>query len=445
MDQIKCGAAKVKITPPAELLAGLYGLMGSHYSAVIDDLHVRVLAVSAGNSASLFVSWELDKAPNPETLVPELSKRTGVPEDNILFFGVHTHTAPVHSARPYDGPNAKAKQTPERQAATNKYEEILAGALFEAADKAMSSLQPARIGWGLGESYVGENRVQDYYVKQKDGGVKKTVNIGSNPKGNCDRTLFVLKAESLDGKPIAFFVNHAVHCCIMILNNYDGNMGVGISADLAGQVSSLIEEKYPGSVALWSSAAAGDVNPIMMNQYNYADPITGEHREYKKYKSADPAKLMLFTLSRRQFAEAESVIRDIKCETTQADVKGGTEFASVPANDGTGNPSSDEVYQVRLRAVKIGDVEFCGASGELFTSLGAQIKKAGTAAYTVVINHECSLLVNSGYILDDDALERTLQPDGSHDGLPGTRNYKLLPGYIGPALYDAAGRLFARL
>ena len=439
MSKLFCGAAKECITPSAALLPHIYGLMRSHYAGVIDDIYVRVMIIGNETDKAMFVSWDLDKAPDPDAFVPELSALTGIADDRILFFSIHTHTAPLHSDRPYDGPNAKAKQTPEVIAATNEYEALLLSAVENAASKALASLQPSRIGWNTGMSYVGECRVHDYYVENPDGSIRREAALGSNPTKEIDHTLFVMRAETLDGSPIAFFINHAVHACVMILNNLDGKGGNGISGDIPGAVCRYMEQKYPGAVALWSSGAAGDINPVMLNQYNIADPVTGEHLEFMDYKSAEPAKMMLLVMGTRHYADILQVNRDLICNITDADISGTHEVAATPANDG------GEPYHVILRGLKIGDLAFFGASGELYNSLGTAIQRRSGFDHTVIINHERSVNFESGYIFDDETLAQCTREDGTLDGVPSIAHARMQPGYIRPALEEAADKIFSRL
>lgn len=438
MSKLLCGVSKVNITPPEDLIPGLYGLMKCHFAGVIDELHVRLLIISNGDSKAVFVSWDLDKAPNPETYVPLLAKKLDVPEDCILFFGVHTHTAPSHSMRLNDGPNARPLQSEDVQKATLRYEDLLKEKLIIAADEAAANMKEVRMGWGLGKSYVGENRIQDYYVEQEDGSVICETSLGSNPEGPYDPTLFVMRLEDPDGHPVAFLVNHAVHACIMILNNFDGEGGVGISADLPGQISTLLETRFPGCVALWSSGAAGDINPRMMNQYNYADPMTGKPSGFRDYKTDEPARLMLLMLSRRQFADVLQTNHSITCVAEDVAITADSKVVELDI------PGRDDPYQIRLRSVKIGDLIFCGISGELYGSLGRALQGISPAEHTVIINHDSSLMYNSGYIFDDDALIRTKRPDGKRRGLPGG-NTPLEPGMLLPELLTTGKELFEGL
>lgn len=420
-----CGAGKANITPPAELLPLLPGLMNSRFSGIVyDELFVRAIAFRSEETTALFVSFDLDKAPNPTESLAAISEKTGIPEKNILFFGVHTHTAPVTSIRPYEQKNSRASQSAEIQAVMNTYESLVHERMLQAVESALSNLEPARIGWSTGESYININRCQDYAVEQQDGSVHHCCSLGVNPSGPVDHTLFVLKAENYEEKPIAFFVNFAVHCCVMISNNSDGNGKVGISGDLAGVTSQLMEEKY-GAVSMWSSGAAGDINPIMMNQYQYPDPKTGASMEFQE-PSEQAALAALKLLSFRHMADIASVVRKIHCDITDASIMATEGICSTPGKD-------SQTYDVKLHPITIGDLVFCGIGGELYTTLGWAMQKASTAAHTCIINHDASLLYPSDYVLDDDTIARCANNLSGHF-IPGYSRSNILPGYLKAAL-----------
>lgn len=44
-EQLLCGAAREVITPPAEMIDHLSGLMNSSFGGVVDDLYVRVIGL----------------------------------------------------------------------------------------------------------------------------------------------------------------------------------------------------------------------------------------------------------------------------------------------------------------------------------------------------------------------------------------------------------------
>ena len=103
--------------------------------------------------------------------------------------------------------------------------------------------------------------------------------LGYNPQGPSDKTVTVLRFDALSGNPIALLINYAVHAVVMGPDNYQ------ITGDLAGATSRYVENYYRGTpkgarsdagfairlrpedanndvVALWTSTAARDQNPV---------------------------------------------------------------------------------------------------------------------------------------------------------------------------------------
>src|SRR5262249_46491556 len=70
----------------------------------------------------------------------------------------------------------------------------------------------------------------------------------------------VMKIESLSGDPIAVYYNYAMHGVAV------GQLDL-VSGDAPGTTSKYIEDSFDDKiVALWSSGAAGDQNPIYFQQ-----------------------------------------------------------------------------------------------------------------------------------------------------------------------------------
>lgn len=433
--KLYCGAARRCITPPAELIPNLYALMKQSFGAVLDDLYVRVLALRNGETTLLFISYDLDKAPCPARWIAAVSERTGVPEENISYSAIHTHTAPLTDERPYDGPNRKCVKSPEQQAAVNHYEELVFAAMTEAVEEAISSLRPAKFGYACTDSYVNVNRNCDYAVK--GGGV--SCDTGHNGAGDVDRTLFLAKFEAEDGSPIAFFMNYAVHNCVMHMNTI-GDGKLAISSDLGGNVSQKLEEQNPGAVALWTSGAAGDVNPILMNAMYYPSMEDGSFTT--EVLSGDQT-LFLRVLTSRHYADVKRALEQITCDTTELALGSIVTWVKTPGRnlpgeeyDEQGNKKPDPDYCIRLQAIRVGELAICGVSGELYTSFARKIQALSPFERTLIINHNACLMANAQYILDDDGVAR--------DAL-GYNHSFIRPGYVGPALETATADLFSKL
>lgn len=413
---LRCGAGKVCITPPSVLLPRLYGLMNQRFGGVLDDIFVRVIALESRGKRMLLADFDLDKAPYPAEWMKELSERWNVPEEYILYTAIHTHTAPLTDPRPLDGPNAKARKTPDQQAATDEYECLVHDALFQAAEKAFDSMKPVRFGCSTAESYINVNRNVDY----ADGCFP-----GYNSTGDVDRKLTAAMFADEKGVPVAYMLNYAVHNAVMHRNTAADGM-LGVSADLGGNICKKLEEENPGAVAVWTSGAAGDVNPVLMNEVCYPDPVSG--KKVTAYISGDQI-LPLRILLGYHLEDVKKAISTIVPGQENPVLGGTVRWVYTPGKNGT-------EYAVRIHGLRIGPLVLCGFSGELYTSFGRLVQRLSPFPATAVINHDATFLSNAGYILDDDGLAR---------GALGSRHSCLQPGYLAEAFQRELQTLFSEL
>ena len=124
--------------------------------------------------------------------------------------------------------------------------------IFESARQAKARLA-ARVGYGTGVSYININRnIIDPKTRRWW--------EGPNYEGPSDKTVAVMTFEDLRGQPIAVYYNYAMHA--VMLGQLDK-----VSGDVPGAASKYIEEAFDDKiVAVWSTGAAGDQNPIYFQQ-----------------------------------------------------------------------------------------------------------------------------------------------------------------------------------
>src|SRR5882724_1434062 len=238
---LHAGAARVDITPSANALP-------VPYTSVRDHLFVRAIVLENGVARAALVGVDLIGIDEP--LWQEISKQVAqelqCPVDNIIISATHSHSSPY----PEDG---KSPPDPNYAAFRAKLKEGILGAVRDAKGK----LQPARMGFGTGSSYLNVNR----------DAVHPETRLwyqGPNLEGPSDKTVGVLKFESLSGEPIAAYVNYAIHA----IDYYE--MGI-LTADFPGVTSRFVERAYDDKmVAIWSSGAAGDENPLYLRQQHDA-------------------------------------------------------------------------------------------------------------------------------------------------------------------------------
>jgi len=208
---------------------------------------------------------------------------------------------------------------------------------------------PARIGYGTGVSYINVNRnIID----------PKTRRWWEWPNydGPSDRTVGVVKFDSLAGEPIAVYYNYAMHGVTV------GQLDK-VSADAPGEVSKYIEDSLDDkAVALWSSGAAGDQNPIYYQQtydlreirikdyaargidISNAMPPGGEglnKRDPRVAKLMNQQKQMIVSMGQFLGEEVLHVMRGMQRMDSDVQIYGGkkplaAQVASAPIPDGLG-------------------------------------------------------------------------------------------------------------
>lgn len=436
--KLSCGAAIANITP-TEFPFPRGG--NSHFGGVVDPLCVRVIALSDGENKALIVSFDLAGAPDPQKNLKLISERTGIPEENILYIATHAHATPfVGSMRHPMGGNPEARTAETMKA----YEERVYSSMFSAIDAAIASMRPAKYGIGNGKSYINVNRNQDYVSFDAEGNRIIKCGVGYNAEGPTDKTLFAMRFEDYDGNPIAFFINYPVHCVVMHENDcFNGAMG--ISGDIAGNVSQFMEKKFDKAVAIWSSGAAGDQNPIMMNQLYYPDSNTGE---FVNEVIPGGESYMLKVLSTRHYNDVLRTLEKIDRFYENAEIGGMLEWSYTPGRDTVmNNPAQFDSaytvttegaapYDVRLHLLKIGNAALLGISGELYMTHALHLKEISPLKNTVIVTHDAGHLARSGYIYDDDGIAR----EALHHN-----HSRILPGYVKESLSKVTLNMFEKL
>src|SRR5690606_20500501 len=219
---LRVGAARADLTP-TELPA--------NYVGVNDPVYARAIVLDNGETRAALLSLDAGGIPTPlwQEVATRVERELAIPAAQLLMGATHTHSVPRQT-----GPDYVDK-------------------VVQSVREAAARLQPARMVWGTGVSYINVNRTM---VKPDTGRWGE----GPNYEGPSDKTVAVLSFDTLDGQPIAVYYNYAVHAVI------SGQLDE-VSGDIPGASSRYIETALGGdAVALWSLGAAGDQNPIFFQQ-----------------------------------------------------------------------------------------------------------------------------------------------------------------------------------
>ena len=160
----------------------------------------------------------------------------------------------------------------------------------------------------------------------------------------------MVKFDSLAGEPIAVYYNYAMHGVTV------GQLDK-VSADAPGEVSKYIEDSLDDkAVALWSSGAAGDQNPIYYQQtydlreirikdyaargidISNAMPPGGEglnKRDPRVAKLMNQQKQMIVSMGQFLGEEVLHVMRGMQRMDSDVQIYGGQKTISCPGRERT--------------------------------------------------------------------------------------------------------------
>ena len=435
---LTAGAATVDITPPPGCpMAGYYSARGAE--GTHDPLLAKALVFEKDGTRVALVA--LDLITTTRDLVEQtrvlVEKETGIPGGGVMISATHSHTGPVL----WDG-TPLSDTVGGSQKIAREYLKDLPGKIADAVKKADAARKPAGISFATGkEDGLAFNR----RFHMADGSVGW--NPGKNnpkivrPVGPTDPAVQVVAVDTADGKPIATYVNFAMHL--------DTVGGLHFSADYPYTLGrALAAVKGDDMVTLFTTGTCGDINHINVASVS---PQKG-HGEaarigtrlaaavLRTYDQLAPAadgplrasselvELPLAPVSADELAAAKQVV---------AAVQGGTKpapkfldqvqaFKAVDVASRLGKPRTVEVQVISLGS----DLAWVSLPGEIFVELGLAIKKGSPFGHTLIAE-----LANGsiGYIPD-----RAAYPQGNYEVV----SARCAAG-SGELLVEVAGRLLA--
>jgi neutral ceramidase len=412
---LQVGAAAVKIDPlPGTPVAGYYSPRGA--KDVLDSLYAKALVIEYDTTKVAIVTCDLISLPRGivEKARKAIELRTGIPGANVMIHATHTHTGPAvprESSR--DQLDGGANELAQRYALE------LPEKLAESVALAMKRMDSAFVFEGISQ----EDRLSfNRRFNMKDGSVswnpaKRNPNI-IKPAGPIDPAVNVIYFEGLKNKPLATFVNFALHP--------DTVGGELISADYPGQLARLMSDyKGDGMVTLFANGCCGNINHRNIEWLDGQKGPTESKRigtllaaatlkAFPTLKSVDPAQgglrsrskmvaLPLAKITPDEITKAKEVIAGMKSggkSTFMEQVK-AYQVMDVIGRDG-------KPWEVEVQVITLGDrLAWVSLPGEIFVELGLAIKKDSPFANTSMVE-----LANGsiGYIPNKSAY-----PEGNYE------------------------------
>jgi len=387
---LRAGAARVDITPDERNLP-------RGFEGINDKIYARAIVLDNGESRAALVTVDAGAISTKTwSQVSELAlSQLHIPRAQLLLTATHTHSVPFGDA----------------PALTQQIMDVMTAAVHR--------LEPARMAYGTGLSYINVNR------NLIDPATHRWWE-GPNYDGASDKTVAVLRFESLEGRPIAVYYNYAVHG---VLN---GQLDA-ISGDIPGSASRYLEDSLDdGAVAVWSTGASGDQNPIYFQQtydlrairikeyaargidISNAMPPGGQgldRHDPKVVKLMAQQRQMTVSMGQMLGEEVLHVMRSgLERPMQTVRIQGAQKTVTCPGRKRTdsgraGYPGTYEdasPIPIQLTAVEIGSVAITGVNAEVFTLIAQRLKSESPIKATMM-----ATLTNgsapSGYIPNDAA------------------------------------------
>jgi hypothetical protein len=379
-------------------MAGYYSERGAQ--GVHDELYAKAIVMEEGGAAAAVVALDLIAAPRDlvEDARSAIDRACRVRGANVMISATHSHTGPVVDTKNRFGGESDL---------VKNYRASLPDKIAEAVRQAESRLVFVTLSVARGrESSIAFNR--RYHMK--DGTVGWNPGKGNpsilKPAGTIDPDVPVLYFETTDRKPVATYVNYAVH-----LDNIGEPL---ISADMPATLGRCLAD-YKGTemVTLFTAGCCGDVNHINVQ---WKEPQRG---------FGNPARMgtilageVLRTWPR--LTPVEAIAIRVKSTTVslalpaleKGDVEKARATVARMSGEPRGRPAFMEMVQafkvldvatrdgkpheVEVQAIALGNqVALVSMPGEVFTELGLAIKQDSPFATTVIAELANGLL---GYI-----------------------------------------------
>jgi len=392
----RAGAFAVDITPQELPVIVNGGVREQLADKVHDPLHARCLVLDDGTKQIAIAV--VDSCIIPRSLADEAktlaTKDTQIPSERILISATHTHSAPsVHACLGSD--------------CDEKYAKWLPAKIAEGIRNARQNLQPARVGWAVGRDETnvfcrrflmksGTALTNSFSDKRNDCAQMNPGHNNANAirrTGPVDPAVTILSVQTRDGRPLALLGNYSTH--------YAGSPA--LSADyfavFAGEIGRLIgaEGDNPRFVGIMSNGTSGDANcndylRSERRKYDYLsvgrDVAKAAYEAYKtiEYHNWVPLEMreQRLTLNLRMPDEQE-VARASEFVKTFAGRK-PQNWEEVYARETIILSKMPTTRELKLQAIRIGDLGIAAIPCEVYGSTGLAIKAASPFSTTMNIS-----------------------------------------------------------
>ena len=392
--QMLVGAYAIDISPLEFPVIVNGGMTERTANSLVDHLHARCFVLSDGTETIAIAV--IDNCMVPRDLLDEAkrmaSEATGIKPNRMLMSSTHTHSAPsVHGCL--------------GSGVDEPYRRMLPAQIAKGIVEAKKRMVPARIGWAVGRD---ENNVACRHWVMEPGAAPTNPFGGTkddtvmmhpghdNPKkiratGEPDPEIPIVSFTTTDGKPLAVLTNYSLH--------YVGAPAISADyfADVCDEMTKLLgASEIPTFMAAHSNATSGDMwlmdytkpKRAMFDKLSVAKEVAAAaHAAMANIEYFDWVPIVM---------DEQLLNVDVRMPSAQ-EVTVAKEF--MKSFEGRLPKTVPEVYaretvllsemppsrELKLQAIRLGDLGIASIPNETYSSTGLAIKKASPIKTTMCI------------------------------------------------------------
>ncbi len=348
----KAGVAKVDITPSGPIWMGGYGARNRPSEGVLQPLYLKALAIEDGKKGRV-VFLTADLIGFPRSVADEIAiaalKRYGLQRNELVINASHTHSGPVV----WPNLSTMYPMNDAQRASVEAFTRKLVLQAGEAIGAALGALQNASVEYSRGSA--------DFAIYRRLPDGQGNYKLAPNPAGPTDHSVPVLKVMGKEGKPIAILFSYACHNTTMTGEFYE------LNADYAGFAQAELEQRYPGSVALFATGCGGDQNPNPRSSLDHAKEH-GRALANAVAKVADGKGEVLSGRIRSGFHLIELPFQPFSRSDFEAELKSPNKYNAARAKDmlrAMDNRTIPRSLPYPIQVLKLGQADIVALGGEV--------------------------------------------------------------------------------
>ena len=313
-------------------------------------------------------------------IAKRIAAAAGIPEDHVLVCATHTHRGPRTSDIFCGTPNAEYLRRMEEgsvQAAVKAFKSLDDPATGARAELLFAQSQEATIGRNS-RLLLKDGSIGWYGYDRSD---------ALRPTGPYDPDLYVVALRRADGGFAGLAFNHSVHNIGEIREGHMSSCFYGLAAlelerrhkattlFLPGAIGSTHNATYNNSgvpaaecvhrVVAAVDEALGRLEPALPGPVRVLNrPFAYRVRQFDEAKEAAAVKSYLERYAPRSAAQQIEIFRKMREQMT---------------------PHQGELRQTRLQVFRLGDLAMVGIPGEMFASLGLEIRRRSPFRHTCIV------------------------------------------------------------